>query len=388
MSPLQLRGLMRCLVLTHPLRRNPPQAEVKAPVSAMPMGNSLPAAWRDPSEHILTGAGSTLQHARSVYAEGPIEVLPGLFLGDEHNACDEETLMRLGITTILNVAKETTLPFQFNETATPLLRGPQISLPSAEPRVETPAMISPQSGMLSAMMPSTAASSRSAGSFTSQYLSLPPESASSTRSSLRPHTSTPNLKRRYKDSAASVDSTAFVNDPDTASSSTDGQTDGTSSERADASASASSSSTPEAESFNHDDSTSSRRSAFDLPPTATMMTIPASPNAGRLHALRYVKLPWTHDEVDLASKDGGFRHGCAVIAEALGLNVDGKGVPLEPGNTYPNGHGKVLVHCQCGVSRSATLVIAFVMQAAALAYDFMETQALQGMHDCYNLVKE
>jgi tyrosine-protein phosphatase len=37
---------------------------------------------------------------------GPIEIMPGIFLGNEDNARDHETLARLGIKSILNVAKE------------------------------------------------------------------------------------------------------------------------------------------------------------------------------------------------------------------------------------------------------------------------------------------
>lgn len=40
------------------------------------------------------------------YADGPVEVLPGIWLGNEDNARDVDTLSRLGIKAILNVAKE------------------------------------------------------------------------------------------------------------------------------------------------------------------------------------------------------------------------------------------------------------------------------------------
>jgi len=45
------------------------------------------------------------------YVDGPIQVIPGIWLGSEDNARDWKGLIERGIKTILNVAKEVTSPF-------------------------------------------------------------------------------------------------------------------------------------------------------------------------------------------------------------------------------------------------------------------------------------
>ncbi|KAJ3481476.1 hypothetical protein NLJ89_g12208 [Agrocybe chaxingu] len=61
--------------------------------------------------------------------------------------------------------------------------------------------------------------------------------------------------------------------------------------------------------------------------------------------MHYLKLQWSHGQQDLV-KDG-FKAGMAFADAAL-----------------ERGEG-CLIHCQCGISRSATMVIALVMRAAA-----------------------
>jgi hypothetical protein len=383
-----------------------------------------PSIWQDPSEHILSGKGSTLQHARSVYAAGPVEVLPGLYLGDEHNACDAETLSDLGITTILNVAKETELPFQREERNSPLttLAASRRSAARLAPPVtrETRSPSTPSiyhTPMTSMFMPGTPAlaqpgagpSSGASGSAATSQPLTPPSLY------LRPTTSTPNLQLAFKGrSPRSGGPGASTKDLSPLKLGTPRDRtgalqhgvpeEGTSEEEEDSTVRSSSAESSAADTSGTGRTTPPTPSVevaspvlngteepgttnVVLPPGALALSIPASPLSGRMQQLRYVKLPWTHDETDLAQPGGGFEVGSALIAETLCVG------PFAPraqdeGTSRERRPGKVLVHCQCGVSRSATLVIAFVMQAAALGYPLEGSAGLTGMHDCYTLVKE
>lgn len=377
-----------------------------------------PEAWRDPSQDILSGQGSTLQHARSVYAAGPIEVLPGLYLGDEHNARDNHMLASRGITTILNVAKETTLPFQTESNVVPLRKGRHGVWPSeilsqaasADPLLRsgiqrastvssdevfhtppTASLFSPCASSSSGMprTPLSAATSTSLGEPTESFMtpisesppSVLPQSASSHL--LRSSLSTPNLQVQFQRASPKQ------GDRSTGSSdaSEEGGGKGSSLYSSEAPPSDQTHATDvESEELAEVDDPDILYSAVELPEDALKLSIPASPSAGRSESIRYIKLPWTHDQTELAAAKGGFAQGCAVISEAMA--IDHYGRPLFDDDARPLKPGGVLVHCQCGVSRSATLVIAFVMQAAALNYPYEATKTLTGMHDCYNLVKD
>lgn len=442
------------------------------PSSAASSRNRPPEAFRDPSEHILSGKGSTLQHARSVYSQGPVQVLPGLFLGDEHNARDTDTLSALGITTILNVAKETVLDFDSQP-------GPSSIYPSA-PRAtwsnSATNLARPNPDARSAVN----ASAQHLTSIANQHEPLTPNTyftppatatlskpqdhreASSPRdaisvSVLRNTSSTPNLLTHFLNSEA-ADPSSFLPKQGTEAqsiSTTDLRTltaqdvlhyrslrrtsDSSSDDAFDTASSPSSSraastctstatelTPPALQHVKTDTDASGQPNAtscyafenesqgspcawytkVELPSNATAITVSASIGDGpERHEMRYVKLPWTHDETDLAAGRGGFAQGIALIAEALGIDdrywyaakiaedqeacaaLQDDSVSLQHILTHPS-PGKILVHCQCGVSRSATLVIAFVMQAAAMRYGFETARGLLGMHDCYNMVKE
>ncbi|KAJ3990530.1 hypothetical protein F5890DRAFT_1591028 [Lentinula detonsa] len=96
---------------------------------------------------------------------------------------------------------------------------------------------------------------------------------------------------------------------------------------------------------------------------------PPNPATGR-PGLHYLKLPWSHGQRDLVSD--GFPVAMKFTDEAL-----------------QRGDG-VLIHCQCGVSRSATLTIAIVMRAAAERLSSVPSDiwALKGMQPAYDYVKE
>lgn len=394
-----------------------------------PTANRPPEAWRDPSEHILSGKGSTLQHARSVYAAGPIEVLPGLYLGDEHNARDDEMLADFGITTILNVAKETVLPFQSDAGVTDLRQhrpgftglrqrpnglgsnNSSSSRPSMPMRAVSMSVANPEQ-FYTPVTPyfaddvPTSVTARfdlceeesddeqtvdDGDAYLTPMQQSPvdaqgPEVALPVGPYLRSISSTPNLQASFPTEVnRPLDGTEVHNLRATAeevsrSNFTDDDSPSEVTENSDILGIDGHCSAPEAQ------SSLMLTTEVELAADAITLTIPPSPVSGRLQPIRYVKLPWTHDQTELATPSGGFAQGCAVIADAMGIDYYGR--PLLDENGEVVRPSNILVHCQCGVSRSATLVIAFVMQAAALNYPWDASKNLTGMHDCYNLVKE
>ncbi|VDB99845.1 unnamed protein product [Peniophora sp. CBMAI 1063] len=95
---------------------------------------------------------------------------------------------------------------------------------------------------------------------------------------------------------------------------------------------------------------------------------PANKLTGR-PGMHYLKLKWSHGQSDLVQN--GFADAMAFVDEALARNEG------------------ILVHCQLGISRSATMVIALVMRAAAMRSPFVpkEVHDLKGMQAAYAYVK-
>ncbi|KAF7310653.1 Dual specificity catalytic domain-containing protein [Mycena chlorophos] len=96
---------------------------------------------------------------------------------------------------------------------------------------------------------------------------------------------------------------------------------------------------------------------------------PASLATGR-PAMHYLKLQWSHGQQNLVEQ--GFPEAMAFADAAL-----------------ERGDG-VLIHCQLGISRSATLVIALIMRAAAERSPSVPSEiwALKGMQGAYSFLKE
>ncbi len=86
--------------------------------------------------------------------------------------------------------------------------------------------------------------------------------------------------------------------------------------------------------------------------------------------MHYLKLMWSHGQQDLVAR--GFPEAMA-FTDAAAERGDG-----------------VLIHCQCGISRSATMVIALVMRAAAMRSPHVPDHvwALKGMQAAYDYVKQ
>lgn len=96
---------------------------------------------------------------------------------------------------------------------------------------------------------------------------------------------------------------------------------------------------------------------------------PAHIPSGR-PGLHYLKLPWSHGQPDLVD-----------IGLPAAFDFVDKSVARGDG---------ILIHCQCGISRSGTLIIALVMRAAAQCSTAVpsEVWALKGMQGAYSYVKE
>lgn len=110
---------------THSLALAPSEGATSASTASSAMSSdstSIPQRSRAPSAASLTTTTATaaLAHRREEdggsptvpYADGPVEIIPGIWLGSEDNAREFDELAARGIKAILNVAKEVTSPFE------------------------------------------------------------------------------------------------------------------------------------------------------------------------------------------------------------------------------------------------------------------------------------
>lgn len=298
------------------------------------------------------------------YAFGPREILPGVFLGSEQNAKDPAVLRDWRIGFVLNVAKEVECPWTAESSDEEVdLQAEQIEklcldeLQDATPVTQAVPRPSPP-------RPSKTKHRRTKTQVvvSSVVTPTPPTGSSPPRVPLRPAfvrptASTPNLHASFQPLSPPlvppIPSPVVSPKPIQA---------------------------PEAAASQRSLSTSpphSRRPTPRLQPTqvharpqtttrsADAVRFPPNPRSGRPE-LEYLWLKWGHDEADL------------VEAQKFQAAFDFLDEARERGE-------RTLVHCQCGVSRSATVVIAYCMREAAKALeegrDPQELAGCTGMHD-------
>jgi len=209
-----------------------------------------PVLSKSPS--IYSDSSSDNSTIPSPYKDQPIRILPNLYLGDEHNATDIETLSKLKVKYILNVAKEVEDPFESK-----LFHPSDISL------------VSPHQHFLQSVQ------------------TIYPTS-------------------KYQKSISSPKVLLPLNE-----------------------------------------STNTSTYTFQLSPSLL--------SKQHTHQISYKKLNWAHNQDNLIEY---FDSAFSFIDEAREQDFG------------------VLVHCQCGISRSASLIIAYVMKTLQLSLD-----------DAYHLVK-
>ncbi|GAA5969054.1 hypothetical protein JCM11641_007453 [Rhodosporidiobolus odoratus] len=314
------------------------------------------------------------------YALGPREILPGIFLGSEQNAKDAAVLRNWKIGFVLNVAKEVDCPWvdetieEEEDTSEDVLMADGDEDPhTVAPPIDTPwsaaAPIAPHPALHEpppfALHRPSHRRTKTQAAITTLTATAEPTPARPVRPFfIRPTASTPNLHAVFNPSPPppvpalpnlSIPAASPV--PPAAPS--------------DAMKRSLSSSPPVPR---RTPPRALRRSA--APSTSTRsagaVRIPSNCRSGR-PALEYLWLKWGHDEADLVEAKK-FQAAFDFLDEARERNE------------------RVLVHCQCGVSRSATVVIAYCMREAAKALeegrDAAELAGCTGMHDTYSFVKE
>jgi hypothetical protein len=274
-------------------------------------------------------ANSAEAHEEFPYQHGPKEILPGLYLGSEQNAKDPAILQAFGISAVLCVAKEVTCPWlqdldcpDIPEADEDELKDSSSSSQASDSEREPDLCytIRRTAQLPSLHIPATAVESLQ-----------PPRGSPSRPFLIRSSASTPNLQQDFRET------------------------------------------TTNAAEIDHQRPASHYAAASDTPirissphPGYLYKTFAANRSTGR-PALSYTKLPWGHDEDDIATHFSTYNI-CDLIDRA---RADG---------------GRCLVHCQLGVSRSATLMIGYCMRQACLGKEEALTD-VKTMHETYSYVR-
>ena len=128
--PFKDRKNMKKLSLTLPSAQSssaslPPEPALSPRRPRRPSVISLPAA--NPTISLFHRKDEDGGSESVPYADGPIQVIPGIWIGSEDNARDWKGLVERGIRSILNVAKEVASPFDTLQSS--LTLRPAVSTP-------------------------------------------------------------------------------------------------------------------------------------------------------------------------------------------------------------------------------------------------------------------
>lgn len=276
------------------------------------------------------------------YENGPREILKGIWLGSEQNARDPKVLKDWGITHVLNVAKEVICPWDNEVIAEEKEEKEKVVISQAETLVRSTTLPIQSTSIIPPLL------QRRTNTTTPNITTSKPLPSESPF--VRSTTSTPNLKSVFKSSSNSPPPPPVPPLPPSLSSIPD----------------ASTTSTP----------------TVSTPTITSSQSIlfPSDPQTGR-PALNWLWLKWSHDEANLVESHK--------LEKAFEF-IDDARLSQKNAGGGGGGQNRILIHCQCGVSRSATVVIAFCMREAARALEggrlgseeeTEELKSITGMHE-------
>ncbi|KAI9253525.1 hypothetical protein BDA99DRAFT_520034 [Phascolomyces articulosus] len=270
----------------------------------------------------LTPNKPTPPQPQGPYQHGPLRIMPHLYLGAEHNALDMQHLRRLSIDCMLNVAEEVVHPqerqfISFDDMFDDRLAPP----PSAASSASNSVLPSPS--LSRASTASSIASSLHTIEQQQQQHYRPSSPTARWFNENAPALLFPGSKKKKRQasvsSIGSMCDTYYNNNINVT--------------------------TPHTTNNNTMMMNNSNR-------LATLNTLCEKQN------MAYKKIPWIHNQENLVNELDG---AIAAIDQAR-----------DAGHT-------ILVHCQCGVARSATVIIAYIMKTMKLpmqeAYDYVKAQA-------------